>query len=438
MKLLDIIISANQSLLRNKARTTLTVIAIFIGATTLSLTNGIGSGIKAYLNKQVGNLGNSSSLTITAASKSSGGATSQNNGLTKYSPGEKKIASGTQGSSGQSQVALTQSDIDKIKTVPNIVSVTPSLSVTPDYIANASTPDAKYQFTISQTVGKSTLDMSNGRGVSNDNSVNEITIPTSYISSLGFKDNQSAVGQTINIGISDATGKQSEVTATITGVQQKTLVGSTAAYANNALFDTLYSTETTGLPASSKDAYASVSAIYKDGLSDTQISTLKSDLKAKGYDAKTVKDQVSTVFTVITAITYVFDGFAAITLVAAAFGIVNTLYMSVSERTKEIGLMKALGMGKRKIFLLFSIEAVLIGFWGSILGVGFANLIGKLVNSITSKGFLKDFTGLQLLSFPLVPSTIIVVGIMLIAFLAGTLPARRASQKDPIEALRYE
>ncbi len=168
------------------------------------------------------------------------------------------------------------------------------------------------------------------------------------------------------------------------------------------------------------------------------MQSLKRSLKDKGYDAQTVKDQVSTIFTVITAVTYVFNGFAGITLIAAAYGIVNTLYMSVQERTKEIGLMKALGMGKRKIFTLFSVEAVLIGFWGSILGVGFANIIGRIVNAIVSKGFLKDFTGLQLLSFPFVPSALIVGGIMLIAFLSGTLPARRASQKDPIEALRYE
>ncbi len=437
MKIFDLVITANQSLFRNKARTILTVIAVFIGATTLSLTNGIGAGITSYLDKQVGNLGNSNSLTITAASQAAN-PTSTSDGLKKYDPEEKQINSAVPGGGGQALVALTKSDINKIKTEPNILSVEPLLSVAPDYIASATNADNKYKFTISQTVGTSNLDMSAGRAVNNTSDDKEVTVPISYASSLGFSATGDAVGKKVLIGITDANGQKSSFEATIVGVQQKTLVGSTAAYANNAIFNKLYETQTTGLPASTKDAYPAVSAVFADGLSDAQIQTIKTNLKTQGYTAQTVKDQVSVVFTIITAITYVFNGFAAITLVAAAFGIVNTLYMSVQERTKEIGLMKALGMGKRKIFALFSIEAILIGFWGSILGVGFANLIGKIVNSIFADGFLKDFTGLTLLSFPFVPSAVIVTGIVLIAFLAGTLPARRASQKDPIEALRYE
>ncbi len=70
--------------------------------------------------------------------------------------------------------------------------------------------------------------------------------------------------------------------------------------------------------------------------------------------------------------------------------------------------------------------------------VGLANIVGRIVNAIGSKGLLKNFTGLQHLSFPLKTVSIIVGGIMVIAFLAGTLPARRASKNDPIDALRYE
>jgi putative ABC transport system permease protein len=436
MKIIDLILSANASLLRNKGRTALTIIAIFIGATTLSLTNGIGDGIKAYLTKQVGNLGNSSTLTITATTAKTNFRSSS--GLVKYVPGQKKISSQGGGPNDSEQVALTQSDINKIAKVPNITSVQPTLTVAPDYIATVANPYAKYQFILNQTVGISRLDVSSGVNVNNNSSQYQVTLPISYLSSLGYNTSSSALNQEVTIGISNALGAQSTFVATIVGVQQKNLVGSTAAYANTDLFNALYGFQTTGLPTSTIDTYASIQAVFNPNLTTAQINKLKSTLAGLGYTAETIKDQVSTVFTVINAITYVFDGFAGITLVAAAFGIVNTLFMSVQERTKEIGLMKALGMGRRKIFALFSIEAVLIGFWGSILGIIFANFLGKIVNNLATKGFLKDFPGLNLLSFPAKASTIIVVGIMLIAFLAGTLPARRASRKDPIDALRYE
>ncbi len=437
MKLLDLILTANTSLLRNKGRTALTVIAIFIGATTLSLTNGIGAGIKAYINKQVGNLGNSSSLTITASGKRTNFRSSSTS-LAKYVPGQKKINAQDGGPNTGGQVALTQSDINRISKIPNIISVQPTLIVTPDYIASATNPSAKYQFILDQTVGTYQLDMSSGLNVNNKSTEDQITVPVSYLGSLGFKTDSSAVNQKVIIGISNALGTQSTFEATIVGVQQKTLVGSTAAYANNALFNTLYDYQTAGLPASTTDAYLSVQAVFNPNFTPAQITQLKSKLTSMGYTGQTIKDQVSIVFTIISAITDVLDGFAAITLLAAAFGIVNTLFMSVQERTKEIGLMKALGMGRRKIFTLFSIEAVLIGFWGSLLGIIFANLLGKVIDNLATKGFLKDFPGLQILSFPAKASTIIIVGIMLIAFLAGTLPARRASRKDPIDALRYE
>jgi putative ABC transport system permease protein len=192
------------------------------------------------------------------------------------------------------------------------------------------------------------------------------------------------------------------------------------------------------LPAVAATSFVSVAATFPSSFSTSQITTIKNDLNAKGYSGETIKDKENTIFTIIDAVIIIFDLFGAIALLAASFGIINTLYMSVQERTKEIGLMKALGMGPRRIFILFSIEAVLIGFWGSVLGVGFAAIIGSIVNTIGRHGFLQDFNGLSLLTFPLSTIVVVIVGIMLIAFLAGTLPALRASKKDPIEALRYE
>lgn len=100
--------------------------------------------------------------------------------------------------------------------------------------------------------------------------------------------------------------------------------------------------------------------------------------------------------------------------------------------------MKAMGLGRNKIFMLFSIEAVLLGFWGSLLGSLAGIGIGQVVNRIASDTFLKDLPGFDLTVFSLQSVSVIMLIIMSIAFIAGTLPARRASQKDPIEALRYE
>ena len=112
--------------------------------------------------------------------------------------------------------------------------------------------------------------------------------------------------------------------------------------------------------------------------------------------------------------------------------------MAVQERTKEIGLMKAVGMSRRKIFSLFSIEAALLGFIGSALGVGVAMVLGGVINDVAAGSVLKGLEGLQLLTFNLRSSMTIIAIITFIAFLAGTLPARKASKLDAIEALRYE
>jgi putative ABC transport system permease protein len=138
------------------------------------------------------------------------------------------------------------------------------------------------------------------------------------------------------------------------------------------------------------------------------------------------------------AIILVFTIFGGIALLAASIGIINTLFMAVQERTREIGLMKAMGLGKGKIFLMFSIEAISLGFWGSAIGVGVAYLAKAIINPIAADTFLKDLPGFHLMEFDILTLAWLILLVMAIAFLAGSLPARRAAKKDPIEALRYE
>ena len=95
-------------------------------------------------------------------------------------------------------------------------------------------------------------------------------------------------------------------------------------------------------------------------------------------------------------------------------------------------------MSNGKVFLSFSAEAIMLGFWGSVLGIVLSMLVGAAANKLAVETFLKDFPTFQLTIFEPWTMVSIALTIMFIAFLAGTLPARRASKKNPIDALRYE
>ncbi len=179
-------------------------------------------------------------------------------------------------------------------------------------------------------------------------------------------------------------------------------------------------------------------ATFDPELAPQQIDRLKADLADQGFTAQTVADQLGAFQAVINGIIGVLNAFAVIALIAAGFGIINTLLMSVQERTREIGLMKAMGMSRGRIYTLFSAEAVFIGFLGSAIGALIAIGLGTPISSALADTLLSDLPGLQIMQFA--PGSIVsIIGVvMLIAFLAGTLPAARAARQNPIEALRYE
>jgi putative ABC transport system permease protein len=118
------------------------------------------------------------------------------------------------------------------------------------------------------------------------------------------------------------------------------------------------------------------------------------------------------------------------------FGIINTQYISVLERTSQIGLMKALGMSKKAIAKLFRYEAAWIGLLGGVLGAAVAYITGTLANPIISKAL--DIGDDRILEFVWWQIGAMIAALVLIAIIAGWLPSRKAAKLDPIEALRTE
>jgi putative ABC transport system permease protein len=118
------------------------------------------------------------------------------------------------------------------------------------------------------------------------------------------------------------------------------------------------------------------------------------------------------------------------------FGIINTQYISVLERTQQIGLMKALGARRRDIGRLFRYEAAWVGLLGGMIGTGLA-IATSLLNPWIAKTLGLE-PGTTLLLFKPMTSIVLVVSLMIIAVAAGYFPSRKAAKLDPIEALRTE
>ncbi len=143
---------------------------------------------------------------------------------------------------------------------------------------------------------------------------------------------------------------------------------------------------------------------------------------------------MSSITTIINAISYVLIAFVAISLVVSSIMIGIITYISVLERTKEIGILRAIGASKRDISRVFNAETLIIGFVAGFIGIVVTLLLVLLINLIIYR--LTDIPNLA--NLPTVAGFILVGISMVLTFIAGLIPSRMAAKKDPVVALRTE
>lgn len=432
MKTGDILKDAVKNTSRSKLRTSLTVMAIFVGSCTLTLTNSIGAGVSSYIDNQLGALGNPDIISVSKPVERVEG-----DGPVEYeeskSAGDTAKAQQGAAQAGYNIAPLTRDDLTALENITNIEKVEPSIMVQPDYIQG--TTETKYVLSTNPASAIIDPDIKTGADFSDTTEKNEVILPQSYVEPLGYTEND-IIGEIVTIGITDYAFERHTVEATIVGVQNKSLFGESVSM-NSPLTESLHELQKAGLPET-EEQYIAAFATMTSGLEEEQVNELKAELEEAGFVGTTIEDQIGSVQAVINGLIAVLNAFAVITLIAASFGIMNTLLMSVKERTREIGLMKAMGMSSKKIYALFSFEAVFIGFLGSVIGAVTAIGVGTLASNILSQTLLADLEGLTISLFTVPDVATVILVVMFIAFLSGTIPAANAAKQNPIDALHYE
>ncbi|MAG47338.1 hypothetical protein CL617_01930 [archaeon] len=182
-----------------------------------------------------------------------------------------------------------------------------------------------------------------------------------------------------------------------------------------------------------------ITAKVQDGL---DIGKIKDNLEIKLEKARDnenfevfipsqIIEQLSSILLVVQ---FFLVGIAAISMFVGAIGIMNSMFTSVLERTKDIGIMKSLGAKNSTILSIFLLEAGLFGFIGGVIG----SIIGISISYLV--GFIASNAGFTLLKIVVRPELVIVIVLFsfIVGMIAGYIPARRASKLKPVDALRYE
>lgn len=177
--------------------------------------------------------------------------------------------------------------------------------------------------------------------------------------------------------------------------------------------------------------------VYVDEVEN--LSLVQEKLNKKGYRTQSILDNFKEIKRLFVIMDSILGAIGIMALFIAILGLVNTLVMSIYERTREIGIMKSLGARDAEIRALFIVEAGCIGFIGALAGIPLGWGITKIADLVFTKALFKEIDEtIQLFSFPFYLLIGALAFAVIFSIVAGMYPANRASKVDPVKALRHD
>lgn len=441
MRFPDFVRIAMSNLWKRKLRTTLTIFAVVIGATLITLMVSLGVGLQNYVTGQLTAL--SVPDVISVEPKLGENLASVILGATGFGPPQ-EIEEG-QAYPYLETGTLTGEDVERIQTVEHVDAVEPVPLVMPRWVQLEGS-EKKHQvqllapplYEIRQRRLEAGRTFEGGeRGVA--------IVAYDFFDAWNLDSPEEALGRTISIRVpvgfqfnplSSKEPEGKDYAFTIVGVFQDGLMSTEVAVPIEDGLDMARYFNQDDEAYTNKDMGLALSVHVDDPAQVDAVARAIEDLGE--YSAQTPEESAGALASGFHAIQAVLSIFGLIALAVASLSIINTLIMAIYERTQEIGVMKALGATKGTIRLLFTVEAGSIGFWGGLVGVLVAWVIGQVINLISHLTFLRDYRSFNISAFPLWLILAVIVLSTGVALVAGLLPASRAANLDPVEALRHE
>ncbi len=173
--------------------------------------------------------------------------------------------------------------------------------------------------------------------------------------------------------------------------------------------------------------------------STKNVEAVATNIRTLGVGAATAQSYVKQQLNVFNIVGLVLGGIGGIALLVAAIGVVNTMVMAILERTREIGVMRACGATRAHVRRLFTFEAASLGFWGGVIGIGIGYGLIRGANVALDKQFASSGVNTSnIIGLPIWLIAAVIGATTLIGLLAGLAPASRAARLNPVDALRYE
>lgn len=434
MRRVDIIKRAGRNIRIAKGRTILTSLAIAVGATTVALAIAAAKGGNAYVDSLANKIGDQNALTVVRLIKNRRDPYAPNKVETTIEDSRKKLAE-----SDMERHLIKNEDLQKIAKIKGVRNVLPKVPVNIDTVRVEN--GVKYDGSVSTKNDEQEMELSAGKlNKNNQIDAGNIVVPKSYVEALGGKKPADILGKKVIFEIKDSEGKIFERAFEIQAVD----AGKTDTNFN--YHGNLWMNNNDGLEIARKQNSGEIRffslSVTTDG--SRKVDEIKKEISVLNggeyFSVMTFADDKATVQTAINVMAAGLAGFGFLTLLASVFGIINTQYISVLERTSQIGLMKSLGMRKSEVSKLFRYEAALIGLFGGIIGIVVAYGITFLNPVIKSVLKLQEMSGVDtnLLQPDIFAWILLVIGLMAISVISGFFPARKAAKMNPIEALRTE